>query len=79
MMTNTFDVYYDCQACGLVNRRCQVPEREPGEAADEWVRRIGFSIGADHQLASPHCRSRHCDLKIPRPKGTEHLGMNPRH
>jgi hypothetical protein len=75
----TVKVQYTCFTCALTDRTVSVREREPSEDVVAWVEFVRREVARDHLRVSPRCVSRHCDLKIPLPHGTDRIGAADRH
>ena len=63
----TVRVLYTCNACGIVERGVDVPERGKDQDVVDWARNtMGIAIGDDHAANSPGCPSSVMDMvKIP--------------
>lgn len=60
-------IRYSCPACGLVDEKVDVRDREPGENVVTWTRDVmGWAINIQHRRRSPGCNAKTAeDVKIP--------------
>ncbi len=58
-------VLYSCKGCGLTDQRVEVRRRRPMEDIIAWLTDVQETLGNNHSLISPLCKSGQCDLKIP--------------
>lgn len=58
-------VLFSCKGCGLKDKKVVVQARKANEGLSDWMTYVQQTVGRDHQIHSPRCRSGVCDLKIP--------------
>jgi hypothetical protein len=48
-------VRYSCHQCGIKDAEVPIAAREPGEALNGWMDRLGMALSKDHRRRSPWC------------------------
>jgi hypothetical protein len=63
-VTKTYAMY-NCQQCGVANRKVIVPARPSEMNVTKWVHATMRLLGMDHHLIAPLCASIELDLMLP--------------